>query len=488
MRILYVVLLTAAFMLHCAPKPTEKIDLSKTRSSFQLTDGSSISDPTADDYSPVLVRKPDGTVILVFSSNRACGGCTGGAYHIFIAESTDAIYYDGFEVVMPAFFDPVVVTSMAAELIVDARSNLSATWSADQLLVYARTGGVIQQVPIDAPSIYLGAGNILVPTGNSAHNSATLIAFNHKEFKAITWEAGGVYEADFFSPVLGSSIDNDHFYYGDSAAQVPSAFTGFLDSYFIADGGRLYVGTAADDYGEHEEFNASLDDADLYLSTISVHSSMFHSSDVVVFSAGEGGAGAQHDLYLVTSHDASILWGMTFVYGGDFQFNPGPYRVFVSAAATTGDMNPFGGIAGADLLCYMDTNKPDINVFYSAMVVDGISRKASQTANIGDGQIDWVLTPGETYIRAINGAILETVPANGLFTFGWATGIGGSATAVRTGLNTNWTTGTHCTNWTDGITAATGSRGTANAVTSTAIGGATLACNTTGALYCVEQP
>ncbi len=126
----------------------------------------------------------------------------------------------------------------------------------------------------------------------------------------------------------------------------------------------------------------------------------------------------------------------------------GEKRTFLSSTALDGNI---GGVAGADTICNSDGAKPSIqpNV-YKAMIVDGTTRKASTTANAGDGQIDWVFLPNTSYFRTDGTTQIMTTNANGIFVFGSLTSsFLGVMTSYWTGLNADWTTfGTHCTGWT----------------------------------------
>lgn len=490
MRIHHLLPVLAIFAFYCAPKPTEKVDLSKTRGSFQLASGGSISDPVADDLSPVLVAKPDGSVVLVFISDRTpCGNCTPGNFHIFVAESLGPIYRDQDGPVFPAFLDPVAVDYAGSSVVVNPGTNLSASYNADKLEIYANIGGLISYIQIDAASLAIGSAIGVTSSSNTNYDADFLLTANHREFMPITSNGIDAYEAPFASAATGNLFSNFRIASADSIAHVPSIFTGFLDSYFVAESGRLFVGTSADDFGEHEEFNQALDAEGLYLSGISVHRSMFHSADVVVFSAYEYATG-QHDLFAVTSHDASTLWLLTFIFGYDFQFNPGPYRIFASNTTVNGALNGFNSLNGADLFCYTDSARPDINVFYNAMLVDSTSRVATTTGTDSTGQVDWVLQPNTAYIRGSDGTSLGATDSFGFLNLaGLPTGgLANSSVTVMTGLNTNWTTLNTCASWSNSST-GNASGGTANATSTAAISGAAPACaSATSHLYCVEQP
>jgi hypothetical protein len=168
----------------------------------------------------------------------------------------------------------------------------------------------------------------------------------------------------------------------------------------------------------------------------------------------------------------------------------GEKRTFLSSSALNGSL---GGVAGADTLCNSDAGKPSIlpNI-YKAMLVDGVSRKASATANAGDGQIDWVLLPNTAYFRSDGTTQIMTANVNGIFNFSVPLFLTNSFLGVMqsywTGLNSDWTTfPSHCNNWTTTIGNSRAGDGTPldnNSI----IGMGNIPCNSaTPYLLCVQQ-
>lgn len=163
----------------------------------------------------------------------------------------------------------------------------------------------------------------------------------------------------------------------------------------------------------------------------------------------------------------------------------GPKFIFQSSTPVTGSL---GGVPGADAICNADGLKPANSGTYKAMVVVTGVRVASVTANAGDGQIDWVLRPNQSYIRP-DGTPIMTTNASGIYIWGadWPASVGTNGNAIWTGLMADWRVdGTRCSNWTDNISTF-GRYATANAVNSMAILSGSLHCSNTGNLYCVQQ-
>lgn len=154
-----------------------------------------------------------------------------------------------------------------------------------------------------------------------------------------------------------------------------------------------------------------------------------------------------------------------------------------------------GSVAGADSICNNDSGKPLGSSIYKALLVDesGCSsipcRRASVTANVGDGQIDWVLKPNTNYVRADGVTPIMTTNANGLFIFGTLTNSWtSSVTTGISGMSGNWTTFST-------LTCVNYSNGSSGQVTSTQYqqtGASSLSnsgLNCTGSFYllCIEQ-
>lgn len=161
-------------------------------------------------------------------------------------------------------------------------------------------------------------------------------------------------------------------------------------------------------------------------------------------------------------------------------------RIIFSTTINTHVGGSLGGVAGADSLCNSDSGKPINTGAYKAMIATGTIRRASLSANLGDGQIDWVFLPNQLYVRP-SGLTVITTNANGIFVFGTLTNsIGTSVNLTWTGLNENWTTAGGCgTNWND--TGVFGRYGNDDRVDFTVLNGGNTICSSPGRLVCVQQ-
>jgi hypothetical protein len=146
----------------------------------------------------------------------------------------------------------------------------------------------------------------------------------------------------------------------------------------------------------------------------------------------------------------------------------------------------FIGISGADSVCNNEPARPILIATYKAFIVSSTVRRASVTAGVGDGQIDWVLQPSTVYTRA-DGTLIAQTNSNSIFTFPLAASFSPSPGVIWTGLAGNWTNGAaDCSGWTG--TATTALIGNANVTSNASISAAGNNCNTAGyMLLCVEQ-
>lgn len=181
---------------------------------------------------------------------------------------------------------------------------------------------------------------------------------------------------------------------------------------------------------------------------------------------------------------------------------PATKLTFVTNITFTGDLVTeegnvlTTGIAAADALCMADSNYPGTGT-YKALIVDGVNRVASVTANAGDGQVDWVLKPRTTYYRSDGTTKIMTTDASGIFVFGALdNSINGAGALYMTGIDSDWTLydvtaqNENCNGWTygginNGTTAAVGrlDQTSSAAITFTSGGW----CSTPLALVCVQQ-
>ncbi len=146
----------------------------------------------------------------------------------------------------------------------------------------------------------------------------------------------------------------------------------------------------------------------------------------------------------------------------------------------------FTGVSGADLLCNSDAGRPSVLPTYKALIASssGTIRRASVTANAGDGQVDWVLQPSMQYRRSDGVTVVGTTGTNSLFAFNLTNSPLVSG-AYWTGLNGSWQNAADCGGWTFSGTALLGNGAQ---TTNASISAAGQNCNFAGfGLLCIEQ-
>jgi hypothetical protein len=185
----------------------------------------------------------------------------------------------------------------------------------------------------------------------------------------------------------------------------------------------------------------------------------------------------------VNIEDERFIYVTTATHKGDFDADGtlanGPN------GAVPNDVNP---VPELDNYCMADASYPGMGTYKAMAVVLGI-RMASQTANLGNLQKDWVLKPNTTYNRKSDGLKIFTTNANAIFT-AWpmVNGFNASATNAWTGMLNDWTYSSFtCSFWTIGTGGGSGYIGTAGATTSAAIGSVSTACNGLYPIICAEQ-
>lgn len=488
MRNVFLVSLVLLVAVNCAPAPSDKVDLKKMRNSLLLADGSTISSAAADDYNPQLIAREDGTLILLFGSNRTCSPCTANNYHIFVATSVTP--YDFYEI--PRFNTPVVMNNVGTEITLGtSRANFNAFWTQNKISIAMNHGGQIKGTNILAANLAsantLGAPAVIT---NTTRASDTLLMVNFKDFTMLTVSGGVTRLSPFNSVSAGTVVGNSKLASANSAVLAHYAYTGYEDAIFYQDAGGLSSGRYNAHADEHFFFNDALTESGLILSYVSTMRTPYPVLDLFVFSAGTNSS--SHDLYAVDSHTAATLFLLDGtmadyvpIYDGGNTNYP-PYRMFVYSTAMPGG---FGGISAADAMCNTDfATIPDINVYYEAMLSDSGYQRSSPL----DLDLDWPIQPLSSYIRSDTGAAIKTSDASGFLQFPWTTAVG--AGNVWTGLNGSWNDGPNVCDpgaiwgWIDSTAGFQGDYGSAASTTSTAIYSAAQNCNLTAKIYCVEVP
>lgn len=271
---------------------------------LQLVDGSPISQTATDEYNPYVVKMPDGFLVLVFGSDRACGGCTAGNHNIFVSRSV-AAYNDDQKI--PAFNSAAVFTVASTPLNLSSAITFAVTKAGSNVRIYLNNAqGIIQY------------GDFL-PTGGT-FNVASLTSIVNAVWRRLT--VVGIDELG--SGIYGRSSSGQVYWINPavinltltamsgvgytSVARVAPAQSDIQDSYFTL---QNKTATAAS-YGASGEkltkLQSAIDQAKVTAKALSIAHSGAAAGDFIVLSASESGKTTQ-DLYVADGLTPAQLWG-----------------------------------------------------------------------------------------------------------------------------------------------------------------------------------
>lgn len=168
--------------------------------------------------------------------------------------------------------------------------------------------------------------------------------------------------------------------------------------------------------------------------------------------------------------------------------------MFVSTGTVQGNISGLGPTTvpttNADARCMSDSSYPGTGT-YKALLVNGTHRRGSITANVGDGQIDWVLHASTEYRRIDGTTVIGTTGANALFTLPFTNSVHTVFITYWTGIFGDWTTqssvGFTCADWTDNSGGPQAPYGAGNATDASSLTGSGNYCSDFKSLLCVQQ-
>lgn len=159
-------------------------------------------------------------------------------------------------------------------------------------------------------------------------------------------------------------------------------------------------------------------------------------------------------------------------------------RMFLSTNPYQG--GGFGAVSGADAICSLDTHCPP-GAICKAMILNGSTRIASTTANLGDGQVDWVLKPNAHYYLTDGSTLVANTDNTSLLQFPFTNAIDSVNYGTWFGGSTGWVYGaSHCFTWV-AVTNTESAYILRTQQTTNLFLSATYACNNSLKLLCVEQ-
>lgn len=306
------------------PVPGEKEMLGKIKgkASLRLADGSTISQPGTDEYSPYLVKLSDGYLALVFGSNQ------GGLHDLYVAKSTTV--FDGE--FLPFFNTPQKITSGIGA---GSKISFAAKASGTNVVIYVNYSGISSATvdPTNPGSASLSA------ISNGFTSGHTIIGISGDGNNLYSTDGSGI--GHTFEPG-GSSVTPFGYgmNYATSATQVRQENSGYDNAILGVYYSSTYSAAGEQYFGPIIGLDTSLAFSGLMISSLSTFSADDPANDIVLFSAFDYFEGFTEDLYVITSHTSKDLWDESGFPGFDFfPTNPPPtpdhHYAFESAVWST---------------------------------------------------------------------------------------------------------------------------------------------------------
>lgn len=275
----------------------------KGNASLRLADGTPISQAATDEYNPYVVKMPDGFLMLVFGSDRSCGGCSAGTHNIFVARSVGAYNNDQK---IPAFSNPVVVTLASTPLNYASAITFAATQNGANLRIYLNNAqGIIQFAD------YLATGGTF--------NTATLTSIVNSVWRRLTIvgidDVGtGLYgrssngQVYWLNPAILNITLNAMTGTGyASVARVAPAQSGIQDGYVTLQNGTVGTSSYSAASSAITKLQSTFSTAKVTAKALSIAHTGNAAGDFFALSAADAGKTAQ-DLYVVEGTTPAQTW------------------------------------------------------------------------------------------------------------------------------------------------------------------------------------
>lgn len=274
------------------------------KASLALADGTPISQAATDEYNPYVVKMPDGFLMLVFGSDRSCGGCTAGTHNIFVARSV-AAYTDDAK--LPAFNTPSAFTVGGTPLNSATAVSFAATKNSAQLRIYAANGGVIQYADL-SPTTTPYNITALTSIPHFALARTTLLGINAAG-NSLFARASAASQPFYFDPAnnTGGMTKIAANTGASSIVQVASAYSGRDDAFFVLSAGSVSSASHTGQGAAHTQVNTSLTTAKVSAKAMSVLYTGTRAGELVFVSASETGSSLQ-DIYVLDGTNAGFMW------------------------------------------------------------------------------------------------------------------------------------------------------------------------------------
>jgi hypothetical protein len=277
----------------------------KGGAAFQLADGSPISSASTDEYNPYVVKMSDGYLMLVFGSDRSCGGCTANTHNIFVARSV-AAYADDAK--LPYFNTPTVLTVGGTPLNLSASAAFAAAASGASLRVFLNNSSAVIQYADLSPAGPTYNVAALGSINNFSFVRSTILGIDASGTKLIVraTAASNIFLFDTTNPASPSyAVGNSNSATG--VFQVNAAFSGQGDAFFIVQNATVSAASYSTMGAAHAGVNTVLSTAKVSIRTLTALQTGVQKGELVFLSGYEAGA-AKQDLYVLDGTNSAYMW------------------------------------------------------------------------------------------------------------------------------------------------------------------------------------
>lgn len=281
----------------CAKRalPEEKV---RGFAKFALNGGAAISQASSDEYSPYVIQMGDNYLVLVFGSNRSCGGCSG--HNLFIAKSVSAYNNNS---VFPAFNSPTVMTVASTPLNYSGRINFAVTAAGNNVRIHlTNAGGTVQVTPNISPDDPYDT--TLATIANASGQTGTVIGYSNGDDKIIARQGSTISAYSRLAAYPLTAIPD-----GGSAttiAAVDSSFTSRYDGFFALVGGLVTSMSYYGSGGKITAVNTAIAKSKITPQSMTLMQGGGTTGPLMFISGTESG-GTSEDLYVV---DGLTVWQM----------------------------------------------------------------------------------------------------------------------------------------------------------------------------------
>ena len=286
--------------------------------SLKLANGSPVSEAAYDDYNPIILQLSNGTLALIYASNRTCAvSCTN--HNVFIASSVGVYGNDGK---LPAFNTPQVVTANASPLNFSTRLRLAARASGNNINVFVKdVSGVISETGLVSPvsAVPINVGASLNPIAAYNCYTTTLLGLDASGLMISTAGSSGPisrYDSTSMIPFCPTNtLSNTGMAFAVNISVVRSADIGIAEGFLMADpAGKLVAHTATNKGPTIQNFSDALSQNSLFLTSATAFISGQSAGDLLVFSAAAA-SGLPSDMFILANKTPSALWLKYTAYG-----------------------------------------------------------------------------------------------------------------------------------------------------------------------------